>query len=119
MITAQTGTYNFDIISNAIRYTTSNAAANLTVNYRGNSTVAINSLLANGQSVTGTYVFKTGATPYGITALQIDTSVQTIKWASNIVPAQIANTLMSYVFTIIKTSTTPTYDVLGSATRYG
>ena len=119
LITAQTGTYNFDIISNAIRYTTSNAAANLTVNYRGNSTVAINSLLANGQSVTGTYVFKTGATPYGITALQVDSSVQTIKWASNIVPAQIANTLTSYVFTIVKTSTTPTYDVLGSATRYG
>ncbi len=119
LITAQTGTYNFDIISNAIRYTTSNAAANLTVNYRGNSTVAIDSLLANGQSVTGTYVFKTGATPYGITALQIDSSVQTIKWASNIVPSQVANTLMSYVFTIIKTSTTPTYDVLGSATRYG
>ena len=119
LITAQTGTYNFDIISNAIRYTTSNASANLTLNFRGNSTVSANVLLANGQSVTGTYVFKTGSTPYGITALQVDTSVQTIKWASNVIPSQVANTLMSYVFTIVKTSTTPTYDVLGSATRYG
>ena len=119
LIAAQTGTYNFDIISNAIIYTTSNASANLTLNFRGNSTVSANTLLANGQSVTGTYVFKTGATPYGITALQVDTSVQTIKWASNVVPSQIANTLTSYVFTIVKTTTTPTYDVLGSATRYG
>ena len=119
LIAAQTGTYNFDIISNAIIYTTSNASANLTLNFRGNSTVSANTLLANGQSVTGTYVFKTGATPYGITALQVDTSVQTIKWASNVVPSQVANTLTSYVFTIVKTTTTPTYDVLGSATRYG
>jgi len=119
LISAQTGTYNFDLISNAIRYTTSNASANLTVNFRGNSTISANTLLANGQSITGTYVFKTGATPYGITALQVDTSVQTIKWASNAVPSQIANTLTSYVFTIVKTSTSPTYDVLGSATRYG
>jgi hypothetical protein len=119
LISAQTGTYNFDLISNAIRYTTSNASANLTLNFRGNSTVSANTVLANGQSITGTYVFKTGSTPYGITALQVDTVSQTIKWASNIVPAQIANTLMSYVFTIVKTSTTPTYDVLASATRYG
>jgi hypothetical protein len=119
LIAAQTGTYNFDLISNAIRYTTSNASANLTLNFRGNSTVSANTLLANGQSITGTYVFKTGSTPYGITALQVDTSVQTIKWASNVIPSQVANTLTSYVFTIVKTSTTPTYDILGSATRYG
>jgi hypothetical protein len=119
LITAQTGTYNFDLISNAIRYTTSNASANLTLNFRGNSTISANTLLANGQSITGTYVFKTGATPYGVTALQVDGSAQTIKWASNLVPLQVANTLTSYVFTIVKTSTTPTYDVLASATRYG
>ena len=119
LIAAQTGTYDFDFISNAIRYTTSNASANLTLNFRGNSTVSANTLLANGQSITGTYVFKTGSTPYGITALQVDSSAQTIKWASNVVPSQVANTLTSYVFTIVKTSTTPTYDILGSATRYG
>jgi hypothetical protein len=119
LITAQTGTYNFDLISNAIRYTTSNASANLTLNFRGNSSVSANTVLANGQSITGTYVFKTGATAYGVTALQVDTVSQTIKWAGNIIPAQVANTLTSYVFTIVKTSNTPTYDVLGSATRYG
>lgn len=119
LISAQTGTYNFDLISNAIRYTTSNASANLTLNFRGNSTVSANTLLANAQSITGTYVFKTGTTPYGVTALQVDGSAQTIKWASNVVPLQVANTLTSYVFTIVKTSTTPTYDVLASATRYG
>ena len=119
LITAQTGTYNFDFISNGIQYTTSNASANLTLNFRGNSTVSANSILANGQSITGTYVFKTGSTPYGITAIQVDSASQTIKWAANTVPLKVANTLTSYVFTIVKTSTSPTYDILASATRYG
>ena len=119
LITAQTGTYNFDVINNAIRYTTTEAAANLTLNFRGNSTISMNTLLANGQSITGTYVFKTGTTSYGITAIQIDSTSQTIKWAGNTTPIQSGNTLTSYVFTIVKTSTTPTYDVLASATRYG
>lgn len=118
LITAQTGTYNFDLISNSIRYTTSNASANLTLNFRGNSSVSANTVLANGQSITGTYVMSIGSTPYGVTAVQVDGSSQTIKWPSGIVPAQFANCLNSYTFTIIKTSTTPTYTVLGSSTRY-
>jgi hypothetical protein len=119
LIAAQTGTYNFDFISNGIRYTTSNASANLTLNFRGNSTVTANTILANGQSITGTYVFKTGTTPYGVTAVQVDSVSQTIKWTANTIPLKVANTLTSYVFTIVKTSTTPTYDILASATRYG
>ena len=118
LITAQTGTYNFDFISSSIRYTTSNAAANLTLNFRGNSTVSSNTILANGQSVTGTYVLATGSTPYGVTAVQVDGSAQTIKWVGGNVPSQFANVLNSYTFTIIKTSTTPTYTVFGSSTRY-
>jgi len=118
LITAQTGTYNFDLISNAIRFTTSNASANLIVNFRGNSTVTANSLLANGQSIIGTYVMKIGSSAYGITALQVDGSNATINWVNGSSPTFTANTYTSYTFTITKTATTPTYVVFGSATRY-
>lgn len=118
LITAQTGTYNFDLLSNAIRYTTSNASANLTLNFRGNSTVTANTMIGNGQSIIGTYVIKTGSTAYGVTAVQVDGAAQTVKWINGITPTQTSNTLTAYTFTIVKTATTPTYDILGSATRY-
>jgi hypothetical protein len=119
LTTSYTGTIDFYIIAGAIKYTTDNASGNITLNFKGNLTTTINTLLGNGQSVTATYVAKTGSTPYGVIGIQIDSVAQSIKWASNVVPAQVANTQTSYVFTIVKTSTTPTYDVLASATRYG
>ena len=119
LIGAQTGTYNFDFLTKVIKYSTANATANITLNFRGNGATTTNSLLANGQSITSTYVMTTGSTAYGVTAVQVDASAQSIKWASNIVPIQTANALNSYTFTVIKTSTTPTYVVLGSLTRYG
>jgi hypothetical protein len=118
IIGAQTGTYNMDLINNAIKYSTANATSNLTLNFRGNSTVTLNSLIASSQSITSTYVIKNGATPYGISNVQIDGTSQTIKWVNGLIPITLANSSASYTFTLIKTSNTPTYDVLGSATRY-
>ena len=118
LISAQSGTYNFDVLDGAIRYTTANATANITLNVRGNSSVTANAMIDSGQSTTVTYLLTNGSTAYGITALQVDSSAQTIDYAGGVTPAQISNTITSYTFTIIKTSTTPTYTVLGSATRY-
>jgi hypothetical protein len=118
LIGAQTGIYNFDLYSNAINFTTANATGNLTLNFRGNSTISLNTILANGQSTTGTYVMKTGTTTYSISNVQVDGSAQTIQWATGTPPFSFANSLMSFTFTIIKTSTSPTYTVLGSGTRY-
>jgi hypothetical protein len=118
LLGAQTGTYNFDFLSNVIKYSTANAAANLVLNFRGNSTTTANSLIANGQSITSSYVLTTGANVYYVTAVEIDGSAQTIKYAAGASPLPVANSKNSYTFTVIKTSTTPTYDVLGSFTRY-
>ena len=118
LIGAQSGTYNMDLISNAIKYSTSNATSSVILNFRGNSSVTANTLLANGQSITSTYVMTNGATPYTISSIQIDGTSQTIKWAGGLTPTSYANTTVSSTFTIIKTSTTPTYVVLGSSTRY-
>jgi len=118
LISAQSGTYNFNVLDGAIRYTTANSTANITLNVRGSSTVTANAMIGSGQSTTVTYLLTNGSTAYGITALQVDSSAQTINYAGGVSPAQIPNTITSYTFTIIKTSTTPTYTVLGSATRY-
>lgn len=118
LIGAQTGTFNVDFLTNVIKYSTANASANLILNFRANATTTANSFIANSQSVTSTYVMTTGSSVYYVTSIQIDGSAQTIKWASGISPLPAANSKNSYTFTIVKTSTTPTYDVLGSFTRY-
>jgi hypothetical protein len=118
LITAQTGTYNFDLIGNSIRYTTANATANLTLNFRGSIATTANAYIANGQSITSTYVMQTGATGYTISSVQIDGSVQTVKWLNGIVPSVKTNSTMVYTFTIVKTATTPSYSILGSSTQY-
>jgi hypothetical protein len=118
LISAQSGTYNFNVLDGAIRYTTANSTANITLNVRGSSTVTANAMIGSGQSTTVTYLLTNGSTAYGIIALQVDSVAQSIDWVSGVTPAQISNTITSYTFTIIKTSTTPTYTVLGSATRY-
>ena len=112
------GSYNVNILSNAITYCTANAISDLILNFRGNSSTSLNSILANGQSVTSTYAMTTGAGVYTVTGIQVDGSSQTIKWVNASAPVGVANTVTSFTFTIIKTSTTPTYTVLGSATRY-
>jgi hypothetical protein len=116
---APTGTINFDLISQAIVYNTANATGNITLNFRGNSSTTANSFIANSNSVVATYLVTTGANAYNISNVQIDGSAQTIKWASNITPLSVPNTISSYTFTLIKTATTPSYTVLGSYTRYG
>lgn len=118
IIGAQTGTYNFDLITNSIQYSNANAAANLTLNFRGNSTTTLSSILGTGNSITGTYLMTTGSTGYGVTAVQVDGAAQTIKWAGNISTVY-SNTISSYTFTVVKTSATPTYLVFGSITKYG
>ena len=118
LIGAQTGTYNFDFLTNVIKYSTANATANLTLNFRGNSITAANTIIANGQSLTATYVMTTGANVFYVSNVQVDGSAQSIKWAAGGAPLPSTNSKNSYTFTLVKTSTTPTYDVLGSFTRY-
>ena len=118
IIGAQTGTYNFDLLSNSVQFSTSTSTGNIVVNMRGSSTVTANTMLAVGQSVVGTYIMTTGATAHTITSLQIDGSAQTIRWVGGSAPTANTNSTNAFSFTLIKTAATPTYIVLGSMTRY-
>ena len=48
--TAATGTVNYDVITQGVLYYTSTAAANWTVNFRGNSGTSLNTLMAVGET---------------------------------------------------------------------
>lgn len=113
--TAATGTVNFDAITQGVLYYTTNASGNWTLNVRGDSTTALNSILAVGDSITISFLVTQGASPVYQTALTIDGSAQTVRWSGGTAPsAGNASGTDAYSFTIIKTAATPTYFVLGA-----
>lgn len=118
--TAATGTVNFDLSTQAVLYYTTDASANFTLNFRGNSGTTLNSVLAVGDAISAVFLNTNGATPYYPTAFQIDGSAVTPKWSGGTAPsAGNASSIDAYSFTIIKTAATPTYTVLaGGAVKF-
>ena len=108
---------NFDVSTSQINYYTSNLIADMPVNFRGDGSTTLNSLLTTDQSVTCALLLTNGSTAYKVTTVDIDGTLQTVKWLGGSAPTGSANSVDSYVFTIIKTAT-DTYTVLGSKSRY-
>ena len=118
--TAATGVVAFDLVTQGILYYTTNASANFTLNFRGNSGTTLSSILAVGDAISAVFMNTNGATPYYPTAFQIDGSAVTPKWSGGTAPtAGNASAIDAYSFTIIKTAATPTYTVLaGGAVKF-
>lgn len=116
---APTSTTNFDVITQATQFFTSNATTDFTFNIRGNSTTTLNSVLAIGQTVTLTALITVGATGYIPTTVQVDSSNVSVNWLNGASPSSsYTSCKVSYTFTVIKTAAA-TFTVLGSQTRYG
>ena len=116
---AATGTINIDAKTSTVWYYTSNASANFTLNFRGNSSTTLASVLATGQSITVVFLNTNGATAYYPTTIQVDGSTVTPKWQAGSAPTGgNASSIDAYSFTIIKTAATPTYTVIGSQTKF-
>jgi len=110
--------YTFDVISNAVQYITANATANGTVNFRGNSSTTLNTLMANNESITVALLVTNGGTAFRPTAFQIDGTSVTPKWQGGSAPTVgNINSIDVYTFTILKTASA-TYVVLASQTRF-
>jgi hypothetical protein len=110
---------NFDIVTQAVQYYTTAANANVTLNFRGNSTITVANLLATGQSTTVALLWTNGVTAYYPNVIQVDGSNVTPKWqGGTAVSGGNPNAVDVYSFTIIKTAATPTYVVLGSQTKF-
>lgn len=117
--TAATGTINFDFITQGILYYTTNASANFTLNFRGNGSTTLNSIMAVGDSISGVFLNSNGATPYFANAFQIDGSAVTPKWSGGTAPSSgNASSIDSYSFIIIKTANAVFTVLAGGAVKF-
>lgn len=120
---AATGTININFLTAGVWFYTTNASANHTINFRGDASNTLNSLLATGDAITVGWVINNGTTAYYPTTIQIDGSSVTPKWLNNSAPPTAAQANQTagtdaFTFTIVKTASTPTYTVLGSWATY-
>ena len=117
--TAATGTVNFDASTQGVLYYTTNASANWTLNIRGTSAITLSSLLAVGDAITVTHLVTQGTTAYYNSAVQVDGSSVTPKWQGGTAPTVgNASSVDAYVYTVVKTASTPTYTVFASQTKF-
>ena len=114
---AATGTINIDVATSSIWYYTAAATANHTLNFRYNSSTTLSSKLAVGDAITIVWMNQTGSTAYYPNVIQIDGSTVTPKVPSAITAGN-ASSIDVYSFTIVKTTATPTYQVLETQTKF-
>ena len=116
--TAATGTINYDVLTQAVWSFTSDAAANWTLNIRGDGSNTLDNIMDTGESITIAHIVKNGGTPYYNSAVQIDGSGVTPEWQGGSAPsAGNASSLDVYSYTIIKTGSA-TFTVLASQTQF-
>lgn len=118
--TPATGTINLDLIDNSVFFYTVNASANWVINVRGNSTTALDSALAVGESVAFTMINTNGTTPRYPTSFTVDGTEVRVKWFEGLEPSAInlvGNSSDVYSFMILKRGVT-TYTVIGSFGKY-
>lgn len=116
--TGSTGTINYDLLTQAIILKTANASANFTLNFRGNSTTTLDTMLSSNQSITCTFINTNGTTGYYANNIQIDGSNITPLWAGFGAPTiGTVSGKDAYTFNIIKTAAN-TYTVLASVIGY-
>jgi len=115
---ALTANINFDVLSQSVLYLTTNASANGTINFRGSSTISLNNFLTANQVMTVSLLVTNGAAAYVANNVQIDSVLQTVKWAGGTAPTTgNPSSVDLYSFTIIKTAAL-TYTVLASQQKY-
>ena len=115
---AATGTINFDCLTQGILYYTSNASGNFTLNFRGNGSTTLNTMLATGQSITASFLVTNGGSAFYPTAFQVDGASVTPRWSGGIAPTSgNANSIDAYTFTIIKTGSAA-FTVLAGNARF-
>ena len=116
--TAATGTIAYDALTQVVLYYTTNASGNFTVNFRGNGTTSLDSVMSTGQSLSATFLVTNGSTAYYNSAVQVDGSSVTPKWQGGSAPTSgNASSIDSYTYVIIKTGSA-TFTVLASQTKF-
>jgi len=115
--TSTTGTINFDVLDGAIKYFNTNQTANRTVNFRGDGSTTLDSILAVGESITVALVMKQGSTAYYLNQTQIDGTQVSGVYAGGTPTAGNATGSDVYTFTIFKIASNHLV-IHGSVTQY-
>jgi hypothetical protein len=112
--TAATGTINYDALTQAVLYYTTDASANWTVNVRGDGSNTLNSIMSIGEALTVVFLVTQGSTAYYNSAFQVDGSSVTPKYQGGSAPTEgTASGIDAYTYNIIKTADA-TFTVLAS-----
>ncbi len=111
------GYTEFAIMNYAILFNTANQTSNATVNFVGDGSNTLDSIMAVGESITVANLRTQGSTAYYISVVQIDGSAVTPKWVGGAPTGGNASSIDSYTFTIIKTASA-TFTVLANLTAY-
>ena len=116
--TAANVSVDFYVIDGAIQNFTANAEGNWTLNITGNSTVTLDQLLDDGESVSIAHVIPQSSTAYYNNLVQIDGANVTPLWQGGSAPSS-GNIDSSdvYTYTAIKTAAN-TYTVIAAQTQF-
>jgi len=116
--TAATGTINYDVMTQAVLYYTSNASGNWTLNIRGDGSNSLNSIMNTGESCTIAHLVTQGATAYYNSAVQVDGTGVTPEWQGGEAPTEgNASSVDVYTYNIIKTGSA-TFKVFAAQTQF-
>lgn len=117
--TPATGTINFNLLDQAIVLQTADATGNFTLNFRGNATTTLDSVMSTSQSMTCTYINENGAVPYYLQGAEIDGVTTTVEYYGGVAPSiGSPNEKDYYTFNIIKTGSA-TFTLLASYGNIG
>ena len=116
--TSTSGLFQAELKERAVVYLTNNQTANRQINFRGDGSTSLDSMLSVGESITMSVLADQGATPYYFNTYTIDGNAATMRWSGGSAPSGgNASGIDVYSFTIIKTASA-TFTVLGSLTQY-
>lgn len=105
-------TYTCDITGGAINYVTATQSQNFTTNFTN-----VNTSLAVGDALAYTLLITNGATPYYMTAVQVDSISVTPKWLGGAPTEGTASSIEAYFISIVKTADA-TFTVLASTSAF-
>lgn len=116
--TSASDTINFNLITQSILYYTAAATGNFTINFRGDASVTLNSMMSDGECITAVFMCTNSSTAYYNSYVTVDGVTITPKWQGGTAPST-GNTsaIDMYTYTIIKTGNA-SFSVIASQTKY-
>jgi hypothetical protein len=116
--TTASGAQDFDLATRSVIYITANQTANRSINFRGDGSTTLDSMMAVGQSISCAALMTQGSTAYYLNSYNVDGTSVTPKWQGGSAPtAGNASGIDVYTFTLIKTAAN-TFTVLATVAAF-